>query len=47
VRIEVDGVSSRELAEMHMVVGKFHWNVELDASVFVPNIPPDYTLLEE
>jgi len=47
VRIEIDGVSSRELGQMHMVVDKFQWNVELDASVFEPNIPPDYTLLEE
>jgi len=47
VRIEIDGVSNRELGQMHMVVDKFQWNVELDASKFEPNIPADYTLLEE
>lgn len=47
VQIEIDGVSKRELGQMHMVVDKFQWNVELDASEFEPNIPADYTLLEE
>jgi len=32
--------------EFHNVQDEFQWNVELDESEFVPNIPADYTLQE-
>jgi hypothetical protein len=33
--------------EFHNVQDEFQWNVELDESEFVPNIPADYTLQED
>ena len=30
-----------------LLAGEFEWNVQLDAEIFEPNIPEDYTILEE
>lgn len=45
VLIEIEGVASRGLGQMKIVVDKLHWDVELEASEFEPNIPADYTVI--
>lgn len=47
ILIESDTVGNNGTLEIHTVQDNFQWNVELDASEFEPNIPADYTLLEE
>ena len=44
VRIEVEelGMESGQMRPHKFVMDNFQWDVELDASVFEPNIPPDY-----
>ena len=32
--------------EIRTIVDNFQWDIELDESVFEPNIPPDYNLME-
>jgi hypothetical protein len=44
VLIEVDTVGKNGTLEIHTVQDNFQWNVELDASLFEPDIPEDYTL---
>ena len=34
-------------AEPHLVMDNYEWDVELETSIFEPNIPSDYTLLEK
>ncbi len=48
VRIEVEGEKMEAGAKRptKFVMENIQWNVELDASVFEPNIPPDYKLKE-
>lgn len=48
VRIEVEGekMEAGEKRPHKFVAENFQWNVELDESVFEPNIPPDYKLME-
>jgi hypothetical protein len=45
VRIELEGVAGGGSMEMKIVACDFEWDVQLAASDFEPNIPPDYTLL--
>ena len=33
--------------EVELLAGEFQWDVELDSEIFEPNIPDDYTMLEE
>ena len=33
--------------EPHLVMDSYEWDVELETSIFEPNIPSDYTLLEK
>jgi outer membrane lipoprotein-sorting protein len=33
--------------EINTIDDNFQWNIELDESVFEPNIPPDYNLMEK
>jgi len=40
---EVNGTKGEKIA---LKAEKFQWNVDLDASVFEPNIPDDYTMAE-
>jgi len=44
VRIEVEelGMESGQMRPHKFVMDNFQWDVELDESVFEPNIPPDY-----
>ena len=44
VWLELEFILNGSSIRTKMVVDQFQWNVELDASVFEPNIPPDYTL---
>ncbi len=46
VRIELEGLSYGTSTKINIVQDEFQWNVELQASDFDPNIPPDYTLVE-
>ena len=46
VRIEIEGIVAGGQMEMSMVIDDFQWNVELDPSLFVPDIPSDYTSME-
>jgi hypothetical protein len=48
VRIEVEmvGMESGQMRPHKYVMENFQWDVELDESVFEPNIPPDYKLKE-
>ena len=45
VLMELEGVSASGKTEI--VVDEFQWDVELEPSMFEPNIPVDYTLLAE
>ncbi len=47
VRVEIDGVAKRGLGQMLMVLDKLQWNIDLNASDFRPNIPSDYTVIEQ
>lgn len=46
VRIELEGLAYRTTTEVKIVQDQFQWNVELPASDFEPNIPPDYNIVE-
>ena len=48
VRIEVEklGMEAGQKRPQKFVMENFQWDVELDAGIFEPNIPPDYTLKE-
>lgn len=48
VRIEVEelGLESGQMRPHKLVMDNFQWNVELDASVFEPNIPSDYEQMQ-
>ncbi len=41
--IDVNG----EVVETEWIIDQFQWDVELDPSLFEPNIPPDYVLIGE
>jgi len=45
IRIEVEGekMEAGEMRPHKFVMENFQWNVELDESIFEPNIPEDYT----
>jgi outer membrane lipoprotein-sorting protein len=43
LRAEITGTQGEKAI---LTAEKFQWNVELDESEFVPNIPADYTLTE-
>jgi len=49
VRMELEGkmMEAGTKRPMKFVMDDFQWDVELDASVFEPNIPPDYNLMEK
>jgi len=47
VRMDIEGVSGSGKIQTKMVMDKFKWDEELDVSEFEPNIPDDYTLMEE
>jgi hypothetical protein len=48
VRLEIEFSHDEQMQQkMKMVMDQFQWDVELDASLFEPNIPPDYTLMAE
>jgi len=47
VRIELEGLAYRTSTKVKIVQDEFQWNVELLASDFEPNIPPDYTFVEQ
>jgi len=45
VRLEME--IAHEEIQQKSVMDQFQWDVELDADLFEPNIPPDYTLMGE
>jgi len=49
VRIEIEGqkMEGGEMRPQKNVMENFQWDVELDESVFEPNIPEDYRLIDE
>jgi outer membrane lipoprotein-sorting protein len=49
VRIEIEGqkMEGGEMRPHKYVMENFQWDVELDESVFEPNIPEDYRLIDE
>lgn len=47
VRIELEGLAYRTTTKVKIVQDEFQWNVELQASDFEPDIPSDYTLVEQ
>ncbi len=49
IRIEVEGeqMEAGQVRPHKFVMENFRWNVELDESIFEPNIPDDYTQAEE
>lgn len=46
VLLEVDGYAAGTQNKMSMVVKDFQWNADLPQSLFVPDIPSDYTEIE-
>jgi len=47
VRIEYECSSPNGEMQMKMIMEDFQWNLELAPSLFEPNIPADYTLMED
>jgi len=47
VRTEIEGISGNGSIETKIVAYDFDWDAEPEPSVFEPNIPDDYTLLEK
>ena len=47
VRMEIEGTGDGGAIQQKMVMDGFEWDVELEASLFEPNIPADYTLMAE
>ncbi|KPL13161.1 hypothetical protein AMJ85_00020 [candidate division BRC1 bacterium SM23_51] len=47
VRIELEGLAYGTSTKVKIVQDEFQWNVELLAGDFEPNIPPDYTFVEQ
>jgi hypothetical protein len=47
VRLEVEGVSNGGLTEMKIVADEFEWDIELQAGLFEPSIPDDYSEITE
>ncbi|UCE47889.1 MAG: hypothetical protein JSW47_20110 [Phycisphaerales bacterium] len=43
IRLELDG----EVMASECVMDQFQWDVELDPSIFEPNIPPDYVSMKD
>ena len=43
VLMEIEGVAGGGSIQMKMVIDDFQWDVELEPSLFEPNIPADYT----
>lgn len=46
VLMEIEGVAGGGSMQMKMVIDNFQWDVELEPSLFEPNIPSDYTKKE-
>jgi outer membrane lipoprotein-sorting protein len=47
VRVEIEGEAAGGQMQMKMVLYNFKWNIELEPSIFEPNIPSDYTASEK
>jgi outer membrane lipoprotein-sorting protein len=47
IEIEVDYGTGAKNANMVTIMDGFEWGTELDAAIFEPNIPPDYTMMAE
>jgi len=45
--MEIEGTADGGAIQQKMVMDGFEWDVELEASLFEPNIPEDYTLMAE
>ena len=41
------GFTGGKPVQVELLAGEFQWDVELDPEIFEPNIPGDYTMLEE
>ena len=46
VEVEMIGMAGGQMRQHRYIMDNFQWNAEIDASVFVPEIPEDYTLEE-
>lgn len=46
VLLDIEVVGNNGDVHIEMTMDQFQWNVELDASAFQVDIPPDYTLME-
>lgn len=47
VRIELEGTEHGSETKVKIVQDEFQWNADLDVTVFEPDIPSDYILVEE
>jgi len=47
VKMEIEGISGGGSIQQKIVMDEFKWDKELDASLFEPNIPADYTLMAD
>jgi hypothetical protein len=47
VRTEIEGLAAGGSTQIKHVASDFQWDIELERSVFEPNIPADYTLTAE
>ena len=43
VEVEMIGMAEGQMRQHRYVMENFEWNAEIDASVFVPEIPEDFT----
>jgi outer membrane lipoprotein-sorting protein len=47
IEVEVKGMEGGRMKQQKFVMENFDWNAQLDESFFEPNIPDDYTLVED
>jgi len=47
IEVEVKGMEGGRMKQQKFVMENFDWNAQLDESFFEPNIPDDYTLVEQ
>ncbi len=47
VEVEMIGMAAGQMRQHRYIMDNFQWNAEIDASVFVPEIPDDFTEIKQ
>jgi outer membrane lipoprotein-sorting protein len=46
IEVEMLGMEAGQMSSQRFVMENFEWNESVDESIFVPDIPDDYTLVQ-